>query len=55
MAAIRLGHIESVKLLLSRGADVNASERDSATALKWAYRWNRPAIVKILKAHGAGE
>ena len=38
MAAIRAGHIKLVKLLLSSGADVNASERESATALKWAYR-----------------
>lgn len=53
--AVTQGRSDVVKRLLTEGADVNASERDGATALRWAYKWNRPTIVKILKAHGARE
>jgi ankyrin repeat protein len=38
------------KLLLDKGADVNAKDKDGCTALSLASSRGNPEIVKVLKA-----
>jgi ankyrin repeat protein len=42
-----------VKLFLSKGADVNARNKNGATALSIADKSSTPEIIKLLKQHGA--
>ena len=49
------GHNESVKLLLAKGADVNAKTNIGSTPLMAAKERNHTEIVKLLKMHGAKE
>jgi ankyrin repeat protein len=54
MMAARTGNTGSIKVLLDRGADVNAKETlRGTTALMWAVEQAHPAAVKILVEHGA--
>jgi hypothetical protein len=53
MAAVRAGSIESVKLLLAAGADVNARDKAGRTARTWAARSRRPDVMDALRARGA--
>lgn len=46
---------QMVKLLLEKGADVNARDRDGWTALKRARKRGATEIVNLLRAHGAKE
>ena len=55
MQASRQGQAEVAKLLLDRGADVNASFADGRTALTFASDRGYTDVVKLLKAHGAKE
>lgn len=56
-----LGYTEIVKILIANGADINAKIKskdpyfNGITALKQAKRWNKTAVVKILKQAGAKE
>ncbi len=54
MLAVSTGSLPISKLLVERGADVNAVEtfRDQ-NALMWAAGANQPDIVDLLLAHGA--
>jgi ankyrin repeat protein len=52
------GHIEIVKFLLENGADINvqidgSDDDDGKTALDYAIQFNRPAVIKLLREHGA--
>jgi ankyrin repeat protein len=51
-AAARFGHTETVKLLISSGARVNAKDLRGETVL---MRASKPEIKELLKAHGAKE
>jgi ankyrin repeat protein len=54
MTTVRTGKLDAVKLLLDRGADVNAKESvRGQTALMWAVLENHPDVVKLLLARGA--
>src|SRR5204863_1612456 len=54
MTAARTGKLDAVKLLLDRGAAVNAKESvRGQTALMWAVLENHPDVVKLLIARGA--
>jgi ankyrin repeat protein len=54
MTAARTGKTEAVKLLLDRGAAVNAKEGvRGQTALMWAVQENHPAVASLLLARGA--
>lgn len=44
--------LPATKLLLSRGADPTAVDRDGRTALHNAVRWGNHATVELLVAHG---
>jgi ankyrin repeat protein len=46
---------EIISLLLQKGADINAKDRDGNTALRCAQWRGSPGIMKILKIHGAKE
>jgi hypothetical protein len=45
--------IESITLLLARGADVNSAESQGHTALHGAAQWGMTEVVKFLHAQGA--
>ncbi len=54
MVVARTGNLEAAKLLLRRGADVNAVERwGGQTALMWAAAQQQPAMVQLLLRAGA--
>jgi ankyrin repeat protein len=54
MAAVRSGSIDAVRALLDAGAQVNTAEPQVGhTALMWAVREDRPALVSLLLARGA--
>ena len=49
MTCASTGNAEAVKLLLSRGADVNAREsKKEQTALMWAVAGKHPELVRAL-------
>ncbi|RDW75101.1 hypothetical protein BP6252_06243 [Coleophoma cylindrospora] len=47
------GHINIVKLLLEKGADVNAADKDSCSPLYWASQDGQIDVVKLLLEKGA--
>jgi ankyrin repeat protein len=49
------GNPEIVKLLIARGADVHAKDKEGQTALSLAIRNNLPEIAELLKKAGAKE
>ena len=51
--AVGLNEIEEVKKLIEEGADLNAVDKNRATALYWASLWGRSEIVKMLIEAGA--
>ena len=54
MTVARTDRIEAARLLLARGADVNAREHwRGQTALMWAAAQSQPAMVRLLIKHGA--
>jgi len=54
MTAARAGQLDAVKVLVSRGANINAHEKfRGQTALMWAAAERHPQIVKFLLEHGA--
>jgi ankyrin repeat protein len=46
-------HLEIVKYLIDKGADVNAKDKNGQTAVSLASEKNQTEIVQYLKAHGA--
>lgn len=53
MAAKKWDGLETVKLLLSRGADVDGADQYGRNALMMAARYGRLEIVELLLAQGA--
>jgi len=53
LGAVKVGDIEQVKLLLSRGAEINATDSLGRTALHGAVANGRKDIVQLLLAQGA--
>jgi uncharacterized protein len=54
MTCTRSGALEGVRLLLARGADVNARETQRGqTALMWAASKKHPDVTRVLVGHGA--
>src|SRR5690606_41221627 len=50
----RTGNVEAARLLLRRGADVNARESwGGQTALMWAAAQGQPAMIRLLVKAGA--
>jgi ankyrin repeat protein len=49
------GNPEIVKLLIARGTDVHAKDKEGRTALSLAIRNNLPEIAEILREAGAKE
>jgi uncharacterized protein len=52
MVAAKYNHLDIAALLISRGADVNATDRGGFTALWWANKSN-PALIRLLLENGA--
>ncbi len=60
MGAASIGILETVKLLLDKGADVNARNNEGQSALSLALESAYPGsdrndIVELLRQHGAKE
>lgn len=54
MTAARVGNTETVRLLLAKGADVKASEKEKGqNALMWAAAEGHAGVVALLLEHGA--
>jgi ankyrin repeat protein len=53
MAASGGGLTELVKLLLDKGANINAKSDDGTTALILAVRNGKPEVEKLLREKGA--
>ncbi len=53
MMAACVGDIESVRLLISYGSDLHATDKQQYTALHWAVFNNEPDVVDILIKNGA--
>lgn len=53
VAVKHTGNVEIIRLLLNRGADVNAQDEEGNTAIAIATERGRLDIVKILKTAGA--
>jgi ankyrin repeat protein len=51
--AIQFGHTDFVNAFLAHGVSVNAPGPSGDTPLAWAVGCRRPAVVKLLLAHGA--
>ena len=45
-------HVELTHILLERGADVNARDKDNCTPLHWASQQGHPEVVHVLVEHG---
>lgn len=45
--------LATMRLLISRGADVNARSATGETALDWAKKHNDPAVLRLLREAGA--
>jgi ankyrin repeat protein len=52
-AAVSNGDLEIVRMILERGADVNARQQNDYTALHGAAGAGRMDLVELLLAHGA--
>ena len=53
MGAVIGEHVETIKALLSSGANVNFRSMHDYTALKYAERGRNEEIIRILKEAGA--
>lgn len=51
--AARAGRLETVRLLLDRGAKIHLANKYAYTPLHVAAQWGRPRIVKLLLKRGA--
>jgi hypothetical protein len=51
--ASREGHVDVVRVLLGRGADVNVQNKDKSTPLHLASGVGRGEVVRVLLEHGA--
>ena len=52
IVAARFGYIKIVQALLDRGAEVNAEDNYGHTALYWAIKNKKAAVVELLEAAG---
>ena len=52
-SAAQYGHLEIVKALIAKGADMNALTNDGRSALGWARRKNHTKIVTFLSSRRA--
>ena len=55
MMAAESGKLHNVRALILAGADVNARDKDGKSALFYAKEADEPAVIRLLKAHGAIE
>lgn len=55
MVAAENGKVHNARALILAGADINARNKEGQTALLLAQENDEPAMVRLLKAHGAIE
>jgi len=49
------GHEKVARVLIDIGADVNATDKDGTTALKWDTTNKQAEVIALLRAAGAKE
>jgi len=54
-SAVERGQADIVELLVAKGADVTAKDRQGRTALTIAERKGHTEIVELLRKHGVNE
>ena len=52
IVASRFGHYKIVQTLLDRGAEINAEDDYSFTALYWAKKNNQDKVIELLESSG---
>ena len=55
MLVAEKGHLDTVKALLAKGADVNIEDKGGWTALKLAKKFGHKVIVRLIEEVGTKE
>jgi uncharacterized protein len=55
MTAVRMGDTQAIRVLLAKGADVNAKDSEGKTALMLATERNNAKLIELLQQAGAKE
>jgi ankyrin repeat protein len=55
MKAARIGQLNTVELLIKKGADIGVKDKEGKSALSWAIEEKHDHIAQFLRDHGVSE